>query len=622
MAWFIYLPGLSGSFIFDDFHSLAMLKTFNDGMSWDALIQYLLQSDTGQLKRPVSMLSFLLDAQQWPADPYSFKRTNLIIHVLNGCLLFALIRLLFATKPDWSRYQIAIAFFAAGTWLVHPFLVSTTLYVVQRMAMLPLTFMLLGLLILTWSRIRQDASGFKQQFLSVFIAVPVMTFLAVLSKENGALFLLLVLLYDRFILQSFMGLPALLPKISFWLIKLPAAVFVIAILIKVPDLMGRYEVRDFTVIERIMTQMRVLSDYLYQLFFPRYLTYGVFTDAFPVSKGLLQPITTLVATAFIIGILVIAYLLRHRFVWFSFAVFFYFTAQLLESTIIPLEIYFEHRNYLASIFLTIPVIMPIIKLVEKSKIFWLVPISMLLFLSFTTYIKSNMWGNNMQLHQIALQRFPASIRAGTFTADLYQRQGYTIQALDVMQEAAERHDKLRVKFNHHIMMCDLQRLSDIHFDALLKSMTEVEFELEDVVSFNGYYQRLLERKCESLQGNSSNDYPLQIWTALSKNSFINKDYAQPITEYFFATRLVFQDEFDQALELYTMIYDNTGEMGASINSAVMLFNAGAYNQALKLVRHLQNNHSKQTWMDFNYDEIQNVLSGLEQSIRKAKGDYQ
>jgi hypothetical protein len=135
IAWWAYSPGLHGGFLFDDFANLPAL------------------GGDGPTGRPLTLLSFLLDARNWPADPFPFKRTNLILHLLNGGLLYLLlIRLGKLISNDTTRYRIG-ATFGATIWLLHPLLVSTTLYIVQREAMLPATCVLAGLLL--WLRGRE-----------------------------------------------------------------------------------------------------------------------------------------------------------------------------------------------------------------------------------------------------------------------------------------------------------------------------------------------------------------------------------------------------------------------------------------------------------------------------------
>src|SRR5690554_1208588 len=210
-AWYAYKPGLTGGYIFDDYHSLKKLVIIDDDINVHNSLDYLKSSDTGPLKRPISVFSFLLDAQNWPAEAYSFKRTNVIIHLINGLLLFTIIWQILSHHPQHRRIRNGIAFFATGFWLLHPFLASTTLYIVQRMAMLPLTFMLLGMITYVWGRFRYDQVKGASNLLILMTAVFGGTLLAMLSKENGVLFLPLIALFEVTIIQKYLQLKPL-PK--------------------------------------------------------------------------------------------------------------------------------------------------------------------------------------------------------------------------------------------------------------------------------------------------------------------------------------------------------------------------------------------------------------------------
>jgi len=149
----LYWPGLKGGYIFDDLHSLSKLTIINDQVTWEHVIDYVGAGDTGPLKRPISVLSFLLDGQTWPTAAGPFKRTNLIIHLLCGLVLFNLLMSLFRHHDRYREQATLIATLATACWVLHPFMASTTLYLVQRMAILPTLIALLGMWLYVCGRI-------------------------------------------------------------------------------------------------------------------------------------------------------------------------------------------------------------------------------------------------------------------------------------------------------------------------------------------------------------------------------------------------------------------------------------------------------------------------------------
>ena len=207
----LYFPALSGGFVLDDAYSLSKLSLFKGEIKFDKLKHYYGISDTGVLGRPIVIFPSLFAALNWPAEPYAFKRTNLIIHVVNGFLLYCLQLSFLKYKKDVAFKTYCICFFAMSIWACHPLFVSTVGYIVQRMAMLPLTFVILGLLVYFLARknyLNGRINAFKWQIVVVYLCV----FLAILSKENGLLMCFYVYLFEIFICQKYFGDGALAAK--------------------------------------------------------------------------------------------------------------------------------------------------------------------------------------------------------------------------------------------------------------------------------------------------------------------------------------------------------------------------------------------------------------------------
>ena len=136
-------PALSGPFIFDDFPNLQNIAILNNGISFERIREYL-AAFIGSPGRPLAALSFLLNATQWPTDPYSFKVTNLLIHLINGGLLYGLLRQWQRAAPMLPQHQ-AWPLLVVAIWLFHPLQLSAQMLVVQRMTLLSASFSLIGL---------------------------------------------------------------------------------------------------------------------------------------------------------------------------------------------------------------------------------------------------------------------------------------------------------------------------------------------------------------------------------------------------------------------------------------------------------------------------------------------
>src|SRR5690606_11002090 len=192
IAGLAYWPGTAGGFLFDDFANLPALGRYGGVRDAQTLLYYLTSGIADPTGRPVSMLSFLVDARNWPADPYPFKRTNIVLHALNGLLLYATLAALGRRlSSDMVRVRTA-ALLAAALWLLHPLWASTVLYVVQRHAMLAAFFVMAGIRAWIASRNAFDQGRGTRGWLLAVLAVPVFGSLAGLAKANGFLLPLLL----------------------------------------------------------------------------------------------------------------------------------------------------------------------------------------------------------------------------------------------------------------------------------------------------------------------------------------------------------------------------------------------------------------------------------------------
>lgn len=482
LAWFAYRPGLSGAFLFDDLGSLPTLGATGPVTHWATFWRYITSGTADPTGRPLALLSFLLDARNWPADPYPFKVTNVILHLFNGALLAAALwklgRVLVHPSANEEMQQshvpdcqqsasdtrrIAIgALFGMGCWLLHPLLVSTTLYVAQREAMLSATFVLIG--ILGWMTSRAKLRHHRSALALVGMAASswLCTLLAVLCKANGALLPVLLLLIEWIVLAPCHSMPSLDSK---RLMKLAVAIFLIlpsivlvAYLIQVLPgaIRDAPSIRGWTVGERLLTEPRVLADYLRLLFVPRAYSSGLFNDAYPVSRSWLHPASTLPCILFILALIGVGFALRKRHPAIALALLFYFVGQLMESGWIPLELYFEHRNYLPAMLLFWPIGLALGQPGHLRLMRTLAALAVLALLGILTTQGAALWGNAVQQARVWAAINPDSARAQT-SAALYDLQnGYPRLAAARLQIALKAHpDDIQIPLNLITAECSL-----------------------------------------------------------------------------------------------------------------------------------------------------------------------
>ncbi|RLQ23746.1 hypothetical protein DWB85_00915 [Seongchinamella sediminis] len=349
-AW-IYAPGIHGPYLLDDFSSLGHLDNLVDTPTWS--LDYVFGDTSGMLGRTVSMATFVLDTLVSGGAAEAAKQVNIYLHLLTGLLLWGFLALLLSFVP--VRFPVTAALAFTAVWLLAPLQVSTVLYLVQRMAMLAALFCLASLVsYLLWRR--SQLHGRPQVLYLLF--VPVFGALAALSKENGLLFIPLVLLLEAFWLQfadGRGGIDRRLRTITLGLIGLGCVAISVLLLWQWQWLQAAHGLREFSLEERLLTQLRILWDYVGQFYLPDIARLGLFHDDYPVSTSLAEPGTTgpaLLAWALVLVACLAAWL--HPWARrIAFGALFFMAGHSLESTVWPLELYFEHRNYLPSVGLVI-----------------------------------------------------------------------------------------------------------------------------------------------------------------------------------------------------------------------------------------------------------------------------
>jgi len=415
-CFIIYFPSSLGGFIYDDYPNIVNNSSIQiHSLSADQLIAAIKSGESGPLGRPVSMLSFSLNYYFAGLDAFYYKLVNILIHLLNGVLVYVLTRKLLAlgafTGESWQIIK-AISLATTTIWLFHPINISSVAYVVQRMNELSALFTLAGLAFFIYGREKiQAGNGGRLQIVSGFL---ICGLLAVLSKENGALFYIyagmIELIFFRF---SALGLSnkRFLSVLYIFFIGLPFLLIIFVLLVSPELYLAGYQQRDFTLMQRIFTEFRVIWFYIYMILIPDIQQLSMHHDSFDLSSGWISPPSTLLAIVGILALVFIAIFYRKTNKVLSFGILFFLIGHSIESTILPLHIAFEHRNYLPgmgllfilSFYMLDPVISPRTINARKLLLFLLIGV-----LAFSTYIKIKQWHNTELLNFYELEHNPES----------------------------------------------------------------------------------------------------------------------------------------------------------------------------------------------------------------------
>lgn len=412
-----YWVGLQGPFLLDDDMNFAVIQRWQAGQVTFA--EVLFGNTTGSFGRPVSMATLALSAWLGGYQPFAFKLGNLVVHLLCGLVIYRLVAAMARRDSDLCNSAEAVAALIAALWLLHPLQASTVLYAVQRMAQMSTLFVLLGLWLYMALRGRLlDQGADRNALIGLFLGIPLLLVAGALAKENAlvlpALCLVLELGYfsDRprpHTVKAFFGIYLVLPFLLglIWFAMHPAR------------LMGGYLRRDFSWQERLLTQARALCDYLWQTLAPAPSRMGVYTDDFTVSTGWLTPPTTLVAILALLGISVAAWQLRRRIPGLLVGWGMFLVGHAIESSFLPLEMYFEHRNYLPMLgvlFALVSLAVATGNVLRKhglnpGRIGVTLGLCVVALLAIATHGRARVWSSDQLIAEAGIEAHPESMRA-------------------------------------------------------------------------------------------------------------------------------------------------------------------------------------------------------------------
>lgn len=436
-VFLVYQQGLHGGFMFDDYSNIEQNPHIRiTQLNTSTLSDSAWSGNAGPLKRPVAMLSFALN--YYFADGHqhtALKLTNLAIQIGCAWLLFIfclqILRLPSIKKSSAIKGKALpfIAFSIALLWAVHPINLTSVLYIVQRMTSLSTLFTLATLIFYLKARVSPTPRDFKN--LLCYSASFISFLFANFSKENALLIPLYCVLIEWvfFYQASPWTFFKTIPQRSKWIIGLCLGLISLVIGLYALNYASHgYGHRTFTLVERVLTESRVICFYISLIVLPRINAFGLFHDDIALSSSIIDPWTTIVAIIFIVSLITVAIRAREKKPLFSFGVLLFFTAHLMESTIFGLEIAHEHRNHFASIGILIALTGQFIHhspFNKKAYIF--VMGGFFIIFALTTSLRSYQWKDNFHLAQYEASHHPSSPATQTLLSDAaYKAKHYDI----------------------------------------------------------------------------------------------------------------------------------------------------------------------------------------------------
>ncbi|MFC1580363.1 tetratricopeptide repeat protein [Thermodesulfobacteriota bacterium] len=398
--------------------------------------------------RPVANVSFALNYYFHQHEVLGYHLVNLILHITTGILLYFFIGTTLKLPSVRAMDGPAgwVPFFAALIWLVHPLQTQSVTYIVQRMNSMAACFYVLAFLL--YVKARQSKGGVAKGLL--FTGCGLAAIMAMGSKETSATLPFFIFLYEWYFFQEL--------NIA-WLKRharhLAAILLVLALLAllylgadPLETVLAGYGHRDFNMVQRVLTQFRVVLFYLGLLIFPFPARLNLVHD-FPLSHSLTDPVTTLLSMGFVLGLFCVAVFLAKKERLLSFCIFWFLGNLVIESSIIGLEMVFEHRTYLPSMLMILVFVVLLYRAIPSRRLGMVILCAMTIIFSVWTYARNSVWRDNVTLWTDCVIKSPGKPRAhlnlGRALAGQGKYKSAVIQfteALGIKPDYAKAHNNL------------------------------------------------------------------------------------------------------------------------------------------------------------------------------------
>jgi tetratricopeptide (TPR) repeat protein len=566
----VFLPGVAGPYVFDDYSNLLTNSYIRiTSLSLDSLRLASYSLAAGPLQRPIAMASFAINyffAGSF-ASSVPFKLTNIILHAINGMLIFWFTRLMLMRIAQigrrYTHSEDAILATPAFTllagaialiWVVHPIQLTSVLYVVQRMTELAALFTLLGLICYMNGRMAMLAGRKTGIWLAIMGPIG-FGYLGIYSKETALLLPVFIVILE-FILfanevpwRGWQDLSFTAKRLILGGAIIALAIFGAYVIYKVLPL---YQIRNFTVTERLMTEARVLLFYISQIIVPRIDQFALFHDDIAISKSPIDPWTTAPALLLVAGLLVAAVLRRKKYPLISLGILWFFGGHVLESTVYPLEIAHEHRNYIPSLGILMVITGAIQLLCRRTgqhNWWWILP-GLVLICGGTSFVRAQQWSSPESLYYFESRHHPRSAGAQMGYAMVLMEKGKYGEGMQIYRHAAELNpDEPGILINLQMSAARHdQPLDPTDQEELLRSLSSKPITATTGWAINNVAACILDA-CKTLQ--PLMEQWLKTLLGRPSASFIDRSYYYHLL----GRTLIGQGKINEAIDAYRKSYE-------------------------------------------------------------------
>jgi protein O-mannosyl-transferase len=449
LVFLIYSNSLESPFIYDDLSNIQ--DNPNIRLTKITLEDIKRAGFEGRFSnRPIALISFALNYYFHRYEVTGYHLINILIHIITGLLLYIFVKTTLNLPSFPSRYKTSrwIPFITVLIWLVHPLNTQSVTYIVQRMNSMAAMFYILSFLLYVKGRLAEGKM--KKQLL--FSACILAGALSLGSKEIAATLPFFIFLYEWYFLQglSRTWLKRHISHIAAVLILVIIGVFIYLGAHPLEKILAGYEGYDFTLGQRLLTEFRVVIFYLSLLLFPHPSRLNLDHD-FSISHSLTDPITTLFSIGAIVGLIGFSIWAAKKDRLFSFGILWFLGNLLIESSVLPLEIIYEHRTYLPSMFLFLMAVLLAYRFRLPKNLGIVVSCAVVISFSVWTYERNETWRDEVTFWRDSVKKSPNKARPNLSLGFALQGRGkideaikYYIEALRIKPDYAKGHNNLGV----------------------------------------------------------------------------------------------------------------------------------------------------------------------------------
>ena len=457
----IYANTLEVPFVFDDGPNIKnnphITRTL---LSLDGLRKAGFESPMSS--RPVANISFGLNYYFGGYDVWGYHLVNIIIHMITGLLLYFLVKttllLSWGTNGDacgfkslaavsesthgWRSLDPSwVSFWTAALWLVHPVQTQSVTYIVQRMNSMAALFFVLSLLLYARGRMSQKLRSNDSRRSSThpyvwFGGSLVGGLLAFGCKEIAATLPFFILLYEWYFFRDLSG--SWLKRNWIYVVILSILFFLVVVVYLGShpwgNILAGYAGRDFTLGQRVLTEFRVVIFYLSLLLWPHPSRLNLEHD-FALSTSLFNPLTTVISLGAVMGILALGIYLAPRQRILSFCLLWFLGNLVIESSVIGLELIFEHRLYMPSMLLSLAAVMLFCRYVKLRWLQAMLLGAVVLAGAFGTFERNKVWQDEVTFYRDCVQKSPKKARVHDGLGSAFLKRGRLEEAIAQFNES-------------------------------------------------------------------------------------------------------------------------------------------------------------------------------------------